>query len=223
MLFSCNKTRDDEGVIKDDIDTSIFEPAGVCTVFLVPMDGITNQQITQLKTDLEKKFFEGMYNSFVVDTLPHLISNNDCLNEKKSRLSAKKMIKFLRDTYEDKVENRAKRNAKQCNWKYGDWYIIGITNKDISTFFPDRNDFGILGLSYLRNGKASIISTFRLRNKKDLWKLAAHEFGHGFCGAPHCPNDDPTCIMQDAKHGNPHFELKNSLCTECYEIIDPAW
>lgn len=75
-----------------------------------------------------------------------------------------------------------------------------------------------MGLSFMPNGKASIISTYRLRNKKDdLWKLAVHEFGHGYLNLPHCPQDIDSCLMQDAKHGNPHFELKTAFCEACFE------
>ena len=62
-----------------------------------------------------------------------------------------------------------------------------------------------------------MISTYRMKKKKDLWKLAMHEFGHGYFGLSHCPNDDASCIMADAKGGNPHFELKDTLCSVCYE------
>ena len=39
-------------------------------------------------------------------------------------------------------------------------------------------------------------------------------FIHTFYGAKHCPNDDPTCFMKDAKgHGN--FEIQDKLCDAC--------
>ena len=37
---------------------------------------------------------------------------------------------------------------------------------------------------------------------------------HTFYGARHCPNDDPKCIMKDAKgHGN--FAIQKYLCKDC--------
>lgn len=187
----------------------------ISTVFLVPLDGISDSQIEQLKRDLEKNFFDKEETNFIVDTLGHKNSPEECLNKAKTRLWAKSMVKFLKSEYSEAAESKAKENAKLRGMKYKDWYVIGVTNRDISTDFPGKPDFGIMGLSFMPNGKASIISTYRVRNKKDLWKLAAHEFGHGYYNLPHCPLDIDTCLMQDAKHGNPHYELKEAFCGDC--------
>ena len=115
-VLSCgSKTQNDN---EEYDDSALFEPGGVSTVFLVPMDGITKKQIMQLKADLEKKFFEGQWNPIVVDTLPHLNSTENCLNDKKTRLSSKRMIKFLQDNYVNKVERKAKENEKGKECKY---------------------------------------------------------------------------------------------------------
>lgn len=192
------------------------ESEEVSTVFLVPLDGITEKQLLRLKSELEKNFFDKEERSFIIDTLGHRDSPKECLNKTKSRLWAKTMVDFLKRDYSEPAETKAKENAAQRDKRYKDWYIIGVTNRDISTDFPGKDDFGIMGLSYRPNGKASIISTYRLRNKKkDLWKLAVHEFGHGYYNLPHCPRDIDTCLMKDAKHGNPHFELKQNFCDDC--------
>ena len=194
------------------------------TVFLVPLDGISEKQLLSLQSDLEKNFFDKEEVHFIIDSLGHSNSPKECLNKAKTRLWAKSMVKFLKTNYSDEAEAKAKENAKMMGKNYKDWYIIGVTNRDISTDFPGREDSGIMGLSFMPNGKASIISTHRLRNKKDdLWKLAAHEFGHGYYNLPHCPQDLDTCLMQDAKHGNPHFELKETFCSFCYEKLAPAY
>lgn len=188
----------------------------VSTVFLVPLDGISEKQILQLKSQLEKNFFEKEDMHFIIDTLGHRNSPKECLNKAKTRLWAKSMVKFLKTNSSDIAESKAKENAKLNDKIYKDWYIIGVTNRDISTDFPGKEDYGIMGLSFMPNGKASIISTYRLRNKKDdLWKLAVHEFGHGYYNLPHCKQDIDTCLMQDAKHGNPHFEIKEAFCPHC--------
>lgn len=193
----------------------------VTTIFLVPMDGISQKQINQLKSDLERNFFNERKDSFIIETVDHIVTPDDCLNKAKTRLWAKSVIPFLKSNYSDMAEAKAKENAENLNMKYKKWYIIGVTNRDISTDFPGKPDFGILGLSYMPNGKVSIISSFRLKNKKELWKLAVHEFGHGYFNLPHCPEDIDTCLMQDAKHGNPHFELKEVFCEHCSEKSNP--
>lgn len=210
-FYACHKNSEDA------------DSAMISTVFLVPLDGVSQSRINQLKTELEKNFFDDSENHFVVDILEHKNSSADCLNKAKTRLWARSMIDFLKTNYSDTAEAKAKENAVKYHGKYKDWYIIGVTNRDISTNFPGKDDYGIMGLSLVPNGKASIISTYRLRNKKDdLWKLAVHEFGHGYYNLPHCPEDIDTCLMQDAKHGNPHFELKTSFCETCSRSTRPG-
>lgn len=102
-----------------------------------------------------------------------------------------------------------------------DVYNIGITNRDVSCTVHGVNDFGVLGLSFLNhkyNGVA--VSTFRLRNKDEIWKVAAHEFSHCFFSMGHCKSNDPHCIMQDAnKH--PSFSIKEKLCDKCKTQVKP--
>lgn len=58
-----------------------------------------------------------------------------------------------------------------------------------------------------------IASNHRLKNKKHLWKLVAHELNHAQ-GLPHCAPGDIHCIMQDAK-GHPKFHQQYHLCDQC--------
>ncbi len=94
-----------------------------------------------------------------------------------------------------------------------------MTETDISCTVHGVQDFGVLGLSYLgHKSNACVVSTLRLKDKKDLWKLMAHEFTHGYFSKGHCKADDPHCIMQDAKK-KPNFAIKDSLCSVCKEEI----
>ena len=77
-------------------------------------------------------------------------------------------------------------------------------------------NYGIMGLS-LRPGNACVVSTYRVKRKEDLWKVTAHEFFHA-CGLPHCPKDNPRCLMQDA-HGKDTFYRKGKLCKDCEKAI----
>lgn len=119
-----------------------------------------------------------------------------------TRLRADSLIKWLHDGKKDV-------------------YNIGITNRDVSCTVHGVNDFGVLGLSYLNhkyNGVA--VSTFRLRNKDEIWKVAAHEFTHCFFSMVHCKANDPHCIMQNAnKH--PNFSIKEKLCDKCKDQVKP--
>ncbi|MCH5226771.1 MAG: hypothetical protein J1F16_03005 [Muribaculaceae bacterium] len=183
------------------------------TVCFVPLDGINKSQIEQLKKEFKENFTDKRKEVFFVESLEHFNTPDSCINKKYHRFEAGTMLKFLDNQFGESANRIAGEKSENGS---SDYYIIGVTNKDISTPVHGKENYGILGLSTL-GGNVSVISTYRLRNKKELWKLAMHEFGHGYYSLRHCPNDDPSCIMADAKGGNPHFELKDTLCSTCYE------
>ncbi|MDE7349537.1 MAG: hypothetical protein K2N25_00585, partial [Muribaculaceae bacterium] len=188
----------------------------VITLFLVPMDGVSSATMNQLKDDFSTKFTEKQWEPYVVEILEHMDTPDSCYNDAKTRFRADKILRTLTKKYSEVARNRAKEKDSE-HWAY---HIVGVTNNDISTSVHGKSDYGILGLSFLghKHGDASVVSTYRLKRQKDLWKLTAHEFCHGFYGCPHCKNDDPHCIMADAKGGNPHFEIKDSLYVDCANI-----
>lgn len=87
---------------------------------------------------------------------------------------------------------------------------IGLTNYDISTTKYHYKDWGVMGLAY-RPGKAAIASSYRLRDKRLLWKIAIHELGHTK-GLKHC--ETSTCYMRDAKGGDP-TSYETDFCENC--------
>lgn len=180
-------------------------------VFFAPLDGISELEAEKLADEFYEKFGKEVWPGYDAGTLKHSITPDTCLNESRTRFRAKKMLHMLQERY------GAQAKANVDKFEDGEYFIVGVTDKDISTNRLGHDDYGILGLSYLGSSrvKACVISTYRLKRRKDLWKLAAHEFSHGFFGLPHCPNNDPHCIMCDAKGGNPHFEIKDSLCSDC--------
>ena len=96
--------------------------------------------------------------------------------------------------------------------------IIGLTHKDVSCSYKGIQDWGVLGLC-LHGKHACVASDFRVKNKKrDYWKVVTHEFIHTFYHYNHCPKDDPTCIMRDAK-GKPDLGKLNRLCDYCKSQI----
>lgn len=228
MLISCSRcsterseTRSDQTSKPEGNDElkDIHDMSFLTTICLVPLDNMTKNQMENIKEELKTNFTDSVWLPYEFEILDGMVSPDSCKNDLKNRLSAKRLINFLENHYGKIAENKSKKEGID----HPEYYIIGVTNRDISTSIHGKADYGILGLSYTRNHKASIISTYRLKNKKDLWKLALHEFGHGYFGAPHCPNDDLHCILQDAKGGNPHFEKKASLCTDCWSACDPSF
>ena len=214
--ISCSSEKDHKTV--DEKEVKNQNKNNELTIFLVPLDNISDVQLDGLKRDLIQNFTDSAFKECIIEKLDNVNSPDTCLNDLKTRLSAKRLIWFLENNYGPVAEKRLKNEGTDST----NYYIIGVTNRDIATAVHGKKDFGILGLSYLGGHKASIISTYRLKNGKDLWKLALHEFAHGYFRAPHCPKDDPACILQDAKGGNPHFELKKSLCEVCLSTCDPS-
>lgn len=90
---------------------------------------------------------------------------------------------------------------------------IVFLNEDI-----EQNGKGVLGFS-LHPGNTCVVSSYRLKNKSDIWKLVAREFIHTYFNYPHCPNDNTNCIMKDAKE-KVNFDNIESLCSTCkHEIL----
>ncbi len=169
-----------------------------------PLDGVKN-----VEKDVEK--FMELYlkpldfKHLKLNILPHKNSPDSALNYVRTRYRATKLMNFLHD-------NTPKRE-----------FTIGITDKDISTTIHGADDYGILGISSLGHRKrACITSTYRLKNKSDLWKLMAHEFTHGFFSLGHCKSDDEQCIMRDAKGKSPRFDIKEKLCDRCQSELSQA-
>ncbi|MEN9963911.1 MAG: hypothetical protein RL582_1006 [Bacteroidota bacterium] len=110
----------------------------------------------------------------------------------KSRYRADKIIASLR-----------KRAAK--NEVY-----LAITSQDISTSVHQQKDFGIMGLGYVP-GNASVVSSFRIKNKNLLYRIALHEIGHNK-GIDHCPSKN--CFMMDAEKKDRTSEML-LFCDKC--------
>lgn len=210
MIMSGCKSRNVEAQ-----DEEFYHGPPYITVFFVPLDGISKAEVSKLMKDFKEKFADSQFEPYFVESFETMITPDSCYNRKYKRLDAKKMIEFLNLKYAETSNELAARNGQGNAPTL--FHIIGVTDKDISTAVHGKENYGILGLSYLGSSRkyASVISTYRLPHNKDLWKLATHEFCHGFYDAKHCPEDDPSCIMADAKGGNPHFERKDSLCITC--------
>ena len=166
------------------------------TIYLQPFDNYSQQEAEQLKEVLEKKFLEYFDVDFVFEVLPNRDLTTDLMNDPKTRYRADKIIRSLaKDACEQKI-------------------IIGLTHKDVSCSYKGKQDWGVLGLC-LHGTHACVASDFRVKNKKrDYWKVVTHEFTHTFYHYSHCPKDDPTCIMKDAK-GKPDLGKQCNLCETC--------
>ena len=171
------------------------------TIFLQPYDNFTQDEAKQLSMMLEKKFLELYGVEFEFEVLPNKKLSADLMNNSKSRYRA------------DKIINSLKKEASKQR------IMIGLTHKDVSVPYNGKADWGVLGLS-IHGTYACVVSDYRLKNKKrDYWKVVTHEFTHTAFRYNHCPEDDPTCIMKDAK-GKADFSNKVGFCKTCREKIN---
>jgi archaemetzincin len=91
---------------------------------------------------------------------------------------------------------------------------VGLTQTDISTKKDPYADFGVMGLGYLP-GRACIISSYRLRDKRNFYKVVLHEAAHT-AGLSHCP--EQSCFLRDAKGGDPTGE-ETGFCLTCQKKL----
>ncbi len=100
------------------------------------------------------------------------------------------------------------------------YVTMGLTSKDISTTKGKIADWGVMGLG-LCPGNACVVSTFRLRGKNRMEKLAkitVHELGHTY-GLPHCPAEK--CLMRDQK-GKDRLNESDRFCPKCKSHLAQA-
>lgn len=168
------------------------------TIILVPYDNFTVKEAQTLKKELKPKLDEMAYGVWKIKVGSPQALKKNWYYAPRNRYRADRIVGDL-----NKITK-------------GDTVRIALLHKDISTSIHHQKDYGIMGLSFLPSS-AAVVSTYRLKRHSDLWKVTMHEFLHCL-GWPHCPNDDPHCIMQDA-HGKNTFYQKNRLCKDCAEMI----
>lgn len=170
---------------------AVSAPKTILHIHLQPMGDFSHQQAIQLQKEMEKHLCLGIGTDIMVR--PNIAMPTSCLYKPRNRYWAGKLLDYLKSEAKDVV-------------------TIGLTNKDISTSIHGQYNYGIMGLSF-RPGNACIVSTFRMKRKDDLWKVTIHELLHSR-GLPHCKQDNPRCIMQDA-HGKNTFYMKQDICEDC--------
>ena len=173
-----------------------------CRILIQPYDDFSHDMAVEVSNQLKQALNEHMKGLAVteVQVMPNKPLSEDLMNKGKTRYRARKIL-----------------DQQQSLLKQPDCVVIGLTDEDISTSVHGYEDWGILGLSYL-NKNNCVISTFRVKDKSQFWKVVLHEFGHGFLGLPHCPNNDSNCFMVDA-NGKPNLTPQRHFCDSCAKFI----
>ena len=180
-------------VIEEPSDTICSCPQ--CVVYLLPYDNFSKKEAEKLIPKLKSEFDKWLYGHWEFRLLEPVALPKESWVKEKNKYRVTPILNY------------------QARLRKVDEVIIGLTHKDICTNIHGVQDYGIVGISRLLKG-VCVVSDKRLKDKSWYWKPILHEFIHTFYGAKHCPNDDPTCFMKDAKgHGN--FGIQNKLCKAC--------
>lgn len=173
-----------------------------CRILIQPYGSFSQARAQSVAKELTKSLSTHVKGLAVTEVvvLPGKPLTEDLMNNAKSRYRANKILN-------QQASLKSQKND----------VIIGLTDRDISTAVHGHEDWGILGLSY--TGKSNcVISSFRVKDKSQFWKVVLHEFGHAHLGLPHCPNNDPTCFMADA-NGKPNLTPQRHFCDSCSKLI----
>ena len=198
MLICCGNrptsvNANGEDAIEEPSDTICSCPQ--CVVYLLPYDNFSKKEAEKLIPKLKSEFDKWLYGHWEFRLLEPVALPKESWVKEKNKYRVTPILNY------------------QARLRKVDEVIIGLTHKDICTNIHGVQDYGIVGISRLLKG-VCVVSDKRLKDKSWYWKPILHEFIHTFYGAKHCPNDDPTCFMKDAKgHGN--FEIQNKLCDSC--------
>jgi archaemetzincin len=202
FLASCTNKPVETIDVADSTDVEELCTDPVCRILIQPYDDFPAEWSELAANELLQYICDNSWITVTdVQVLPAVSLDDSLLNDSKSRYRANKILD-------------AQLKAKE---EYTD-VVVGLTEKDISTSVHGRKDWGILGLAYLRKS-VCVVSTYRISNvERDLGKVVFHEFNHAFMGHPHCPDDNPTCIMKDCK-GKADFTHKTELCSTCKKLM----
>ena len=168
------------------------------TIYLQPYSDFSQKEAKALIPHLQRFLSECSLSGIEIEVQPNTKLSETFLNDSQTRYRADKMLKSIPEE---------RYNA-----------VIQLTHQDISVTYKGRSDWGVLGFAF-KGKHVCVASDFRLKNKKrDFWKVVCHELSHSFFNLPHCPNDDPHCIIKDAK-GHAVFSNKEHLCKSCVEKV----
>ena len=157
------------------------------TILIQPYGNFTKKEIEKVIPKLKEELDRWAYGAWTFEILDS------------KPFPTNRAIDILREQKKYKLKN--------------DEVLMGLTHEDIKADVHNVKNYGIVGLAFLR-GYVCVVSDKRLKDKSQIWKPMIHEFMHAFFASPHCPNDDPTCYMKDAK-GKGNFGIQDKMCDSC--------
>ena len=221
-MASCSKNRGENSELSDEEEVRCLCPP---VIHLQPFGKFSQREAQLLGEELTKRIEDifGVELECEVhpplplsDTLMNVFvkpneQNDASINSAMARKGRMKSNDGHTRYRADKIIHSMTANANRHN------IYIGLTHKDISCSVHGKKDWGVQGLSLIP-GNACVASTFRVKDRRDFWKVVCHEFIHTYFTYNHCPKDDPSCLMQAAK-GHPRYKGKNGLCPHCSKVL----
>lgn len=195
-MASCSKKRGENSELSDEEEVRCLCPP---VIHLQPFGKFSQHEAQLLGKELSKRIEDIFGVELECEVHPPLPLSDTMMNDGHTRYRADKIIRSIA------------ANANRHN------IYIGLTHKDISCSVHGKKDWGVQGLSLIP-GNACVASTFRVKDRRDFWKVVCHEFIHTYFTYNHCPKDDPSCLMQAAK-GHPRYKGKNGLCPHCSSVL----
>lgn len=165
-------------------------------ISLYPCNNFSKNSAQKLANTLEDYFYNNYKVYALISVEENIILSNSFRNG--NRYNATDILKYY------------KNDSEIIN--------IFLLNEDIFTIRKNNIKWGIIGQSLIP-GNTCIISTYRIKNKSNLWKVVLHEFCHCYFNYKHCLNDDPRCFMKDAK-GHAKLDIQKYFCDNCKKIIN---
>ena len=195
-MASCSKNHGVNSELPDEKEVRCLCPP---VIHLRPFGKFSQREAQLLGKELTKRTEEIFGVELECEVHPPLPLSDTLMNDGYTRYRA------------DKIIHSMSANANSHN------IYIGLMHKDISCSVHGKKDWGVQGLSLIP-GNACVASTFRVKDRRDFWKVVCHEFIHTYFTYNHCPKDDPSCLMQAAK-GHPRHKGKNGLCPHCSNVL----
>ena len=189
-MASCSKNHGVNSELPDEKEVRCLCPP---VIHLQPFGKFSQHEAQLLGKELTKRIEDIFGVELECEVHPPLPFSDALMNDGHTRYRA------------DKIIHSMAANANTHN------IYIGLTHKDISCSIHGKKDWGVQGLSLIP-GNACVASTFRVKDRRDFWKVVCH-FTYN-----HCPKDDPSCLMQAAK-GHPRYKGKNGLCPYCSSVL----
>ena len=202
LTWSCNSNTQRNKKVENVSKADAEHTGPHCRVLIQPYGDFSEVRAQAVAKGLEKSLATYVKDLAVTEVmvLPVKPLTQNLMNDAKTRYRADKIL-----------------DQQASIERHKDDVIIGLTDCDISTAAHGYEDWGILGLS--ETGKSNcVLSTFRVKDKSQFWKVVLHEFGHSYLGLPHCPNNDPQCFMVDC-NGKPDLAKEKYLCDSCSKSI----